>query len=453
YEAAVYKSSYVKFIGQFPTFENFTAEKMLEKCGAIFTEQERESKLLVNEIILQQFERFNRYQGILKTTQNKLSEEEKIFRSELKKGKAILVKAFSKTRNLPTLRELFASEARHWITLLKPIWLSNPAQVAKHFPLQKDLFQHCVFDEASQIPLQNSLGSIYRSKHVTVAGDGQQMSPSNYFNSTSFETIDLLHQAGFYWKNVWLKHHYRSEHPGLIAFSNKHFYKDELLAFPSLKSEKNPVDVHCIEGVYLQGENPTEAKAVAKKIEALIDFPETLGVVAFSESQLTAIYEELSEKTKGILSERIENDTAFFKALENVQGDECDYLVISFGYGKDAEGKFHHRFGPLSQKGGARRLNVLFSRAKKHIDFFTSVKSSDFRLSINEATDLIRRYLQAAEADEFNHSENFFFEKMNARREKNTIVFSQPYQTFKSAQELLTIVRVIRQRGWKVEFR
>jgi DNA polymerase III delta prime subunit len=452
YEAAVYKSSYVKFIGQFPSFENFTAEKMLEKCGAIFTEQERESKLLVNEITLQQFEQFNRYQSILKSAPAKLSEEEKIFRSELKKGKAILVKAFSKTRNLPTLRELFASEARHWITLLKPIWLSNPAQVAKHFPLQKDLFQHCVFDEASQIPLQNSLGSIYRSKHVTVAGDGQQMSPSNYFNSTSFETIDLLHQAGFYWKNVWLKHHYRSEHPGLIAFSNKHFYKDELLAFPSLKSEKNPVDVHCIEGVYLQGENPTEAKAVAKKIELLIDFPETLGVVAFSESQLAAIYEQLSEKTKGILSERIENDTAFFKALENVQGDECDYLVISFGYGKDADGKFYHRFGPLSQKGGARRLNVLFSRAKKHIDYFTSVKSSDFRLSINEATDLIRRYLQAAEADEFNQSENFFFEKMNARREKNTIVFSQPYQTFKSAQELLTIVRVLKNRGWELKF-
>jgi DNA polymerase III delta prime subunit len=452
YEAAVYKSSYVKFIGQFPSFENFTAEKMLEKCGAIFTEQERESKLLVNEITLQQFEQFNRYQSILKSAPAKLSEEEKIFRSELKKGKAILVKAFSKTRNLPTLRELFASEARHWITLLKPIWLSNPAQVAKHFPLQKDLFQHCVFDEASQIPLQNSLGSIYRSKHVTVAGDGQQMSPSNYFNSTSFETIDLLHQAGFYWKNVWLKHHYRSEHPGLIAFSNKHFYKDELLAFPTVKSEKNPVDVHCIEGVYLQGENPTEAKAVAKKIEALIDFPETLGVVAFSESQLAAIYEQLSEKTKGILSERIENDTAFFKALENVQGDECDYLVISFGYGKDADGKFYHRFGPLSQKGGARRLNVLFSRAKKHIDYFTSVKSTDFRLSINEATDLIRRYLQAAEADEFNQSENFFFEKMNARREKNTIVFSQPYQTFKSAQELLTIVRVLKNRGWELKF-
>ena len=160
----------------------------------------------------------------------------------------------------------------------------------------------------------------------------------------------------------------------------------------------------------------------------------------------------MSEKTKGILSERIENDTAFFKALENVQGDECDYLVISFGYGKDAEGKFHHRFGPLSQKGGARRLNVLFSRAKKHIDFFTSVKSSDFRLSINEATDLIRRYLQAAEADEFNHSENFIFEKMNAKREKNTIIFSQPYQTFKSAQELLTIVRVLKNRGWELKF-
>lgn len=452
YEAAVYKCSHVKFIAQFPSFKDFTAEKILEKCDSIFTEQERDSTLLVNEIVLQQFEQFNHYQSILKTSPNKLIEEEKIFRNELKKGKAILVKAFSKTRNLPTLRELFASEARHWITLLKPIWLSNPAQVAKHFPLQKGLFQHCVFDEASQLPLQNSLGSIYRSNHITVAGDGQQMSPSNYFNASTFETIDLLHQAGFHWKNVWLKHHYRSEHPGLIAFSNKHFYNDELLAFPSFKSEKNPVEMHYTAGVYSLGENHTEANAVAKKIDALIDFPETLGIVAFSESQLAAIYNCLSEKTKGVLSDRIESDTAFFKALENVQGDECDHLVISFGYGKDAEGKFHHRFGPISQKGGARRLNVLFSRAKKHIDFFTSVKSSDFKLSVNEGTDLIRRYLQSAEAGEFNQSENSFFEKMNARREKNAIVFSKPYTTFTNAQELLTIVRVLKNRGWNLKF-
>ncbi len=452
YETAVYKSNLVKFVTHFPSFEDFNAERLLEKCMVIIAEQERESSLLVNEITLQQFEQFNYYQSLLKKAPNKLTEAEKVFRNDLKKGKAILVKAFSKTRNVPTLRELFASEARYWISLLKPIWLSNPSQVAKYFPLQKGLFQYCIFDEASQLPLQNSLGSIYRANDIVVAGDEQQMSPSNYFNAGSTETIDLLHQSGFHWKNIWLKHHYRSEHPGLIAFSNKHFYSDELLAFPSPKSEKIPINIFYTAGVYEDGVNHLEAKCAAKKIEALVCASETLGIVAFSESQLTAIYNELSEKGKGLLSERIEQNTAFFKALENVQGDECDFLVISFGYGKDAEGKFHHRFGPLSQKGGSRRLNVLFSRAKKHIDLFTSVKSNDFKISLNEATDLIRRYIQGIENGEFNQLENSFYEKMNARREKNTIVFSRPYETFTNAKELLTLVRVLKSRGWKLTF-
>ena len=47
---------------------------------------------------------------------------------------------------------------------------------------------------------------------------------------------------------------------------------------------------------------------------------------------------------------RLDSDTAFFKALENVQGEECDQLIISLGYGKNENGEFHMRFGPMNSK-------------------------------------------------------------------------------------------------------
>ena len=54
----------------------------------------------------------------------------------------------------------------------------------------------------------------------------------------------------------------------------------------------------------------------------------------------------------------------FVKSLENVQGDERDAMIISVGYGKDADGHLTLNFGPLNMEGGSRRLNVLVTRAK-----------------------------------------------------------------------------------------
>ena len=55
----------------------------------------------------------------------------------------------------------------------------------------------------------------------------------------------------------------------------------------------------------------------------------------------------------------------FIKNLENVQGDERDVIFISATYGPDAKGNQYQRFGPINGPNGHRRLNVLFTRAKK----------------------------------------------------------------------------------------
>ena len=277
------------------------------------------------------------------------------------------------------------------------------------------------------------------------------MSPSTYFKAGSKDAVDLLHQASFHWKNVSLKHHYRSDHPELIRFSNRYFYQNELKAFPSFTALKQPIQSHLVEGRYENGKNLIEAKATAAFIQKTLSSNETIGIVAFSQTQLEAIFAALDPKSQEILLERVEEDRAFLRSLEHVQGDECDHLIISLGYGKDEEGQFHMRFGPLNQAGGGKRLNVLLTRARKKIDFFHSVTASDFSLSQNENVDLLRRFLHQLETAT-TETELEFPGSLEPIQHGNKLTFSQIFSSITDAGELVTLVRVLESRGWKLEF-
>jgi hypothetical protein len=124
--------------------------------------------------------------------------------------------------------------------------------------------------------------------------------------------------------------------------------------------------------------------------------------VAFSEAQLSCIYDHLNTETRSILDQRIEKDSIFFQSLEKVQGDECDRLIISFGYGYNTDHKFEVRFGPINRHGGHKRLNVLFSRAKRKIDFFSSVKLEDFPTSNNQGVIYIKKWFELLEKQHTN---------------------------------------------------
>lgn len=84
----------------------------------------------------------------------------------------------------------------------------------------------------------------------------------------------------------------------------------------------------------------------------------------------------------------------FVKNLESVQGDEADIIVFSVGYGPDIprdaafdelderERKRHFpsSYGPLSNDGGQKRLNVAVSRARDRMIVFSSLKSSEVNI-------------------------------------------------------------------------
>ena len=451
-KAEILKSSWTKFTLQFPNFSQFKVQDLVKLSTEICALQAQESVQFAQEILAKRAQKFAAFHTLLQTPSTQLSAAEKAQKKRLKNGKSQLIKLFTRSKNFPSLRELFASDALEWIQLLKPIWLSNPVQVAKCFPFQKDLFDVAIFDEASQIPLANALGTIQRSKRILIAGDAHQMGPHSYFKTQTEDLVSVLHQASFHWKNVALHHHYRSEHPGLIQFSNQHFYNNQLIAFPTYQQEVQPIEWHYMpEGRFIERENNLEAQAVAQHITVLIDSRETLGVVAFSEIQLAAIYRHLSPKTQLKLADRIESNTLFFKALENVQGEECDRLIISFGYARNEAGEFALRFGPINSKNGTKRLNVLLTRARKKIHFFSSVKAADFKLSSNEAIRLLHLFLLQLETIQPTQSPVFPFQLAPTINE-NELCFDKVYTNIQQANELITFVRVLTNRSWKLNF-
>ncbi len=452
FRSYIYHSHWVRFQQQFPTLSTFSMGDLHAKISEIISAQQQEAIHFSKQILTSVQQEFNAYHQLLNTPARKLDEAQKALKQILKKGKSILVKEFAKTRSHPSMRQLMASEARVWIQLLKPLWLSNPTQVARSFPMEEGLFDVVIFDEASQIPLQNALGALQRSKHGIIAGDSQQMGPTAYFKSGGAAVLDLLHQASFYWKGCFLKHHYRSVHPALIAFSNRHFYEQSLSAYPAY-GVPFPLTHHLVSnGVFENRRNPNEAQAVVKHILTHLSSSDTLGIVAFSEEQLACIWETLPANAQQKINERLEAGTVFFKAVENVQGDECDHLIISFGYAKNSEGNFDMRFGPMNTANGRRRLNVLLTRAKMRLDFFSSVSAQDFKLSENESVNLLRLWFVHLEGLQEKTSRDWPFE-IETAIEGNSLQLVAPHEHLIEARELVTFQQVMEARGWTVAYR
>lgn len=452
-QAMILFSSLRKMESLNPELVKFSGEMLQERLDQLIETENEEQTDFAESIRYQIQRQFADFEEILRTPAQKLTAQQKEQKATLKKGKSILVKEFAKSRNNLSIRNLLASDAKEWIQLLIPVWLATPNQVADHFPLEEDLFDLVLFDESSQIPLPNALGALFRSKRALVAGDEQQMAPTNYFGK-NFGFHDLLHQAAYYFEKVPLRHHYRSENKDLIQFSNTHFYKNELIVYPSV-SQKQVLFHHLItNGIFEDRKNTEEAKAIARFLEAFSHWEDqSLGIVAFSEEQLKAIWSECSLRVQELITTNQDEGKLFFKALENVQGDEADVLVIGLGYAKNPEGDFHMRFGPLNQSNGYKRLNVLLTRAKKELHFFSSVSSRDFQLSENESVNLLRKFLVNLEESQVLKPQTAFPYKLKAEKtDGSNVYFKHIYAKIPDASDLATFHRVMKQRGWNLNY-
>lgn len=207
----------------------------------------------------------------------------------------------------------------------------------------------------------------------------------------------------------------------------------------------------CKNGQFSHRRNIAEAKLVATFLET-INWEQSIGVVAFSEEQLKAVWECCSTAIQERISEGQEENRVFFKSLEQVQGDEADCLLISLGYAPDEEENFFMRFGPLNHADGYKRLNVLLTRAIKEMHFFTSVQSSDFGLSANESVNLLRRFLLELENRTVAETILFPLGIVPEIIQGNCCQIRHMEHACPDARELVTFHRVMTQRTWDLKY-
>lgn len=310
------------------------------------------------------------------------------------------------------------------VQTLKPCFMMGPQAVAQYLTPGAIKFDLVIMDEASQLKPEEAIGAIARGGQLVVVGDPKQLPPTSFFSRMSdgnsdddqFTTTDaesILDVCSAHFRPTRaLRWHYRSQHHSLIAFSNHHFYRGNLVIFPSPYGQSGKLGVratYLADAIY---ENQTNMREVKRVVDAVVDHivhrsEESLGVVTLNIKQRDLIAELIEERLKSVREAdayRAKWLTAgqplFVKNLENVQGDERDAIIISTTFGKPVGSTaVRQNFGPISRQGGWRRLNVLFTRAKKSIAIFTSMRPEDIVVDgkTPEGTRALRNYLEYAQ--------------------------------------------------------
>lgn len=318
---------------------------------------------------------------------------------------------------------------------LKPCWMMSPQSVSQFVGAGEPLFDLVIFDEASQVCPEDAIGAILRGRQLVVVGDSKQLPPTRFFakslsdsdDDEDADENDAVRQAeqertesildecrGASFPERSLRWHYRSRHESLIAFSNRHFYHDQLVTFPSPSADHGAGVrfVYLPDGVYDRSGTRTNKREAERVVELVLDHLRTKpnqspGVVTLSEAQRQAVRDVIEAQRRAQDPDVLawdqelaeENPAGFFvKNLESVQGDERDVIILSLGYGPDANNRVYTNFGPVNRERGERRLNVAITRARHQVILVSSMRADRLPADIsNPGVRTLRAYLDYAE--------------------------------------------------------
>jgi len=377
-------------------------------------------------------------------------------------GQRVLEHEFGKVRAYKSIRQLADGPPGEVTAALRPVWLMSPASLSDTLPLAAS-FDVVIYDEASQVPVEEAVPALHRAAQVIVVGDRMQLPPTRYFtagpatveDSGGAEDADeedearlgvvldadsFLAVSSTRLPSTMLLWHYRSRFEALIQFSNTVFYDGRLATVPDRTPARRDRPallvgggapdpdvasavtdevltrsisvVRVQDGVYDRRTNAAEAAWTAALVRDLVlrRTGLTIGVVAFSEAQQSEIERALERLTEqdGEFARAYDDEVGreedgqgvglFVKNLENVQGDERDVMVMSVCYAAAPDGRMRMNFGPINTAGGEKRLNVIFSRARRHMVLTSSIDPSAITNVYNPGARTLRDFLVYAEA-------------------------------------------------------
>jgi superfamily I DNA and/or RNA helicase/very-short-patch-repair endonuclease len=318
-----------------------------------------------------------------------------------------------------------------------PCILAGIRDYAEFIPLEPNIFDLLVIDEASQVSIAQAFPALLRAKKIVIFGDRKQFSNIKAAHARSDANREYLNRLGsVFQKNVstdptklarlgkfnirtsileffefvtnfraQLMKHFRG-YKELISYSNKYFYKntlqvmkirgkliDEVLKFTIINHD-GQVDP-------ILNTNSLEVINIIAELNKLREdnVQVTVGIITPHTNQQKLLMEEIS---------RLKDRDYFFDTLklkimtfDTCQGEERDVIFYSMVATREMDrlwGVFIKDLQSIDIEGEdiikVQRLNVGFSRAKERMHFILSKQVDEFKGAIGEA---LRHYATAIE--------------------------------------------------------
>lgn len=309
-----------------------------------------------------------------------------------------------------------------------PCMLAGIRDYAEYIPLEPELFDLVIIDEASQVSIAQAFPALLRAKKVVVLGDQRQF--SNVKSALARGDINKQHLGNL--KEVFLKtvssdtdkvarlekfnikvsildffgfinnysarlvKHFRG-YRELISYSNKYFYEDGLQVMKVRGVPANTVikftEVeHDGKEEVTKNTNMPEIEFIISELEALKEQAKkcTVGIITPHTNQQRLLFEKISD----IAGSDYFFDTLNLKVMtfDTCQGEEMDIIFYSM-VATEADDKLNYIFiTDLSNveldddegKIKAQRLNVGLSRAKECMHFVLSKPVDQYTGTVKE---------------------------------------------------------------------
>ncbi len=387
-----------------------------------------------------------------------------------------------------------------------PCILAGIRDYAEFIPLEKDLFDLIIIDEASQVSIAQALPALIRGKKIVILGDDKQFSNVKSNNASTVtnqqykskiqtvfaeERIQGEDQYGllnkvrenFDIKNsilkfvrfirnyeCLLKKHFRC-YPEIISYSDKYFYGGNL---QSMKirgkgiEEVIKFDVIDHDGKLDETKNTNELEVdfIIKKLKEFKEknIVQSLGIITPHREQVSMLWDKISNiPEKDWLFEKCKLKIMTF---DTCQGEERDYIFYSMVATREKDRLnwiFLKDFASINDEVDgtikSQRLNVGFSRAKECIHFILSKPIEEYSGELKNALIHYQNELEEGKKkiiggtdqnSEMEHKiQHYFYETKFYKENKEKIEFIPQFELGKYLRQL---DKTYRHPDYKVDF-
>lgn len=271
----------------------------------------------------------------------------------------------------------------HFATILEllPCWCVNSLKIADSIPLEQDLFDVAIIDEASQCDIASSLPVLYRVKKAVIIGDNKQLKHISFLaknkEKSFFKKNDVKPDEQLIWryrtnslydwalyyadKQIMLKTQYRMP-INLFNFSNQKFYNGAVTS----NNANNGGLFNCyVDGLQDNGKsrNFVEVETIARWLKKNMQNEKSYAVISPFVEQVKLLDKVLN---KILTAEQLQRLT--ISTVYGMQGAEADTVLISWVIADNSPQQLQTFINKENL------FNVAVTRAKENIINFYSCK-------------------------------------------------------------------------------